>query len=108
MPIDVFDERVVSFSEATKRLPKSARGKKIHVCALYRWAQGGLKSYDGQIVRLETIRVGGTTCTSLEAMQRFFERLSRPIPVIEPSRRTNRQRLLEIKRANEMLDRAGI
>jgi hypothetical protein len=72
--IDVFNETVVSFSEATKRLPSSARGGSIHVCALYRWAQAGLRSYDCQRAWLETIRVGGTTCTSHEALQRFFEK----------------------------------
>ncbi len=38
--------------------------------ALYRWATEGLRG-----VHLETIQVGGTLCTSIEALQRFFERL---------------------------------
>jgi hypothetical protein len=38
---------------------------------LYRWAKRGLRG-----VKLETIRVGGTLCTSLEALQRFCERLT--------------------------------
>ena len=35
------------------------------------WARNGIRG-----VRIETIRVGGTLCTSLEALQRFFDRLS--------------------------------
>jgi hypothetical protein len=30
-------------------------------------------------IRLEVIRVGGTLCTSVEALQRFFERLASPL-----------------------------
>jgi hypothetical protein len=106
MPIDVFNETVVSFSDATKRLPKH-NGTKTNVSTLYRWAQAGLRSHDGQVVWLETIKVGGTTCTSLEALQRFFERLSRPTPEPMPPRRTVRQRMRDIQRAEEVLDRAG-
>jgi hypothetical protein len=107
MSSDVFNETVVSFSQATGRLPRSRTGKSIHISALYRWVQRGLRAYDGQVVRLETIKIGGTTCTSLEAMQRFFERLSRPTPIVAPPMRTNRQRMLAVRRANEELERAG-
>jgi hypothetical protein len=31
-------------------------------------------------VRLETIQVGGTRCTSMEALERFFHRLSTHSP----------------------------
>lgn len=108
MPIDVFNEKVVSLSQATRLLPKPTRGSKTNVSTLYRWAQAGLRSHDGHVVWLETIKVGGTTCTSLEALQRFFERLSRPTPAPMPPRRTIRQREREIQRAEEELDRAGI
>lgn len=38
---------------------------------LHRWATDGLKG-----VRLEVIRIGGTTCTSKSALQRFFNALT--------------------------------
>ena len=38
---------------------------------LFRWASKGLRG-----VRLEVIRIGGTQCTSVEALARFFHRLS--------------------------------
>ena len=40
---------------------------------LYRWSAKGIRG-----VRLETIRVGGSLCTSVQALQRFFDRLSGP------------------------------
>ena len=108
MSIDVFNETVVRLSEATKRLPKSSCGSNMHVCTLYRWAQAGLRRHDGQVVWLETIKVGGATCTSLEALQRFFERLSRPTPAPIPPRKTDRQREREIQQAEEECERLGL
>jgi len=69
--IDLTAETVISLTEATKRLPARREGKRPHVATLYRWASDGYKGF-----RLETIRVGSTLCTSLEALQRFCERLT--------------------------------
>ena len=108
MPIDVFNETVVSFTQAARRLPRrSSKGKRIHVSAMYRWALAGLRSQAGETIRLETIKVGGTTCTSLEALQRFFERLSNQVPIVEVPRPTSRQRLREIQRVEKELEKAG-
>ncbi len=63
--IYIQDEEVVSLTDATKHLPKRRAGKCPHVATLYRWAQQGVRG-----VKLETIQVGGTLCTSLEALQR--------------------------------------
>jgi hypothetical protein len=52
-------------------LPERRRRKKIHSSCFYRWSTTGLRG-----VVLETLQVGGTRCTSREALQRFFERLS--------------------------------
>ena len=66
-------ENVVTLLRAAKSLPELRRGRRPHVSTLYRWASAGVRG-----VRLETMRVGGTLCTSLEALQRFCERLSAP------------------------------
>src|SRR4051812_7397319 len=71
MSVDWTTETVLSLTEAASRLPRRRGSKKPHVATLYRWAQRGLRG-----VRLETIQVGGTLCTSSEALQRFFNRLS--------------------------------
>jgi hypothetical protein len=54
------------------RLPARANGRRVHVSACYRWAMHGCRG-----VLLETICVGGTTYTSVEALQRFAVGLSR-------------------------------
>ncbi|MCH8146942.1 MAG: DUF1580 domain-containing protein [Planctomycetes bacterium] len=69
--INVASERTLSLTEAAKQLPRRRAGKPTHVATVYRWGSRGLRG-----VRLETIQIGGTRCTSVEALQRFFDRLS--------------------------------
>lgn len=73
MTINIRDEDVLTLAEAakSKSLPRRRRRRKPHASTLYRWARHGLRG-----VRLEVIRVGGTLCTSTEALQRFFDRLT--------------------------------
>lgn len=65
-------ETLISLTEAAGRLPRRRAGRPTHPATLYRWASDGFRG-----VRLETIQVGATLCTSLEALERFFEELSR-------------------------------
>jgi len=69
--IDIKKEKVVSFSEACEFLPRRRAGRNPNPATLYNWAKKGIRG-----IRLETIRIGGTLCTSIEALQRFFDRLS--------------------------------
>lgn len=69
--IDSTSETILTLAQAADDLPRRRRGRKTHVSTLYRWATAGCRG-----VRLETIQVGATRCTSREALQRFFERLS--------------------------------
>lgn len=72
--IDHRHEHLLTLAQAAATLPRFS-GKRIHVSTIYRWSSRGLRG-----VRLETLRVGGRMCTSEEALQRFFERLSDPAP----------------------------
>ena len=65
-------ETLLSFPEASRRLPCGRAGRPTHPSTINRWAKAGLRG-----IRLETICVGGSRFTSIEALQRFFERLSR-------------------------------
>jgi hypothetical protein len=108
MSIDVFSETVVTLTEATKRLPKLNESKRLHVTTMYRWVQRGCLSKDGTTVRLETIKIGGTTCTSLEALQRFFDQLNGDTAVRTPRTITSKSRLRQIEAAERELREAGI
>jgi hypothetical protein len=67
-----------------------------------------VRAKDGLVVRLECVKFGGRLCTSREALQRFFDRLSGNQQVVAPPTVTRRQRLRQIKAAEEELRRAGI
>lgn len=69
--IELRNEEIVSLSQAAKLLPFRRAGRPTHASTLWRWATNGIRG-----VRLETIQVGGTRCTSRQALQRFCERLS--------------------------------
>jgi hypothetical protein len=61
----------MSLAVAAAELPRRRRGRKTHVATLYRWAKTGCRG-----VVLETIQIGATKCTSREALERFFEKLT--------------------------------
>jgi hypothetical protein len=69
--IDISLEEIFSLTEATKRLPCRRKGVRPNVATIYRWSQIGCRG-----IRLETISIGATRCTSMEALQRFFDRLT--------------------------------
>ena len=71
MPIDPNSEILISLADAARLLPHRRRGKRPHVSCLYRWTTSGCKN-----VILESIQIGGTRCTSHEALARFFELLT--------------------------------
>ena len=71
MPIDPNSETLVSLSQAGKHLPRRRAGKRPHISCLYRWSTAGCRG-----VVLETIQIGGTRCTSREALHRFFDALT--------------------------------
>lgn len=69
--IDPTQETLLSLTQAAKLLPARRGGKRPHVSCLYRWTTAGCKG-----VALESIQIGGTRCTSKEALGRFFEALT--------------------------------
>jgi hypothetical protein len=73
MPIDLTRETPIPFRVlgAHPNLPTRRGGARIHVSTFHRWRSRGVRG-----VRLEAIRVGGTWCTSMQALQRFFDCLS--------------------------------
>lgn len=95
--IEIDKEKIITFSEATKLLPRRRAGKNPHVSTLYRWAKRGIRG-----ATLETIQVGGTCCTSVEAIQRFFNALNtQPIQISHRDKK-------RVEDAERKLKEAGI
>src|SRR5262245_16771068 len=76
MAIDPTTETLRSFADAPQRLPALRGGKAVHPTTLWRWTTRGVRARSGVIVRLEALKVGGTQCTSDQALARFFRALT--------------------------------
>ena len=81
MAIDIATEKVITLSQARQHVPERRAGKRPDLATMYRWTNKGCRG-----VQLEWLMCGATP-TSLEAMQRFFDRLTE----IEKTKRTPRR-----------------
>ena len=117
---DLLKEECISFAEAARKLPK-VRGKKHpSPSTLWRWAHDGRRCTTGEIARLEYIKVGGTNCTSIQALARFFQRLrgeqppgtqgtpSRPASTKTPGISKQNSPEKRAEQATEILRRRGV
>jgi hypothetical protein len=104
MAIDTLTETLISLADATKVLPARRGGKRPHVSCIYRWTVSGCKG-----IKLESLQVGGTRCTSREALGRFFERLSLSVDpdANRPTVRTPNRRARDVAQAERELNAAG-
>ena len=84
MAIDPLTEKLRSFAEAASRLPALRGGKAVNPSTVWRWTKRGVRARNGVVVRLEAIKVGGTCCTSDEALLRFFRALSENVSESPP------------------------
>jgi hypothetical protein len=76
-------EQIISLSAAAKLLPRLRAGRPVSPATLWRWTTRGVRG-----VCLETIRIGATTATSAEALDRFIAAINdKPIQSISPSKR---------------------
>jgi hypothetical protein len=80
MPIDPATEVLLPLAEAAGRLPRLRGGRAVATSTVWRWARRGVRGRGGALVRLEVLKLGGTCCTSDEALLRFFRTLSADDP----------------------------
>ena len=103
--IDITFEELIPLSQAADELPRRRRGRKTHVSTLYRWATAGCRG-----IILETLQCGATRCTSREALQPFFERLTSGIgshSVTVPTPRSSARRARDGAAAGQNLEKQG-
>lgn len=100
--IDLATEQLVALADVPPLLPRRRGGRRVHLATLHRWCTKGLK---GRV--LESLQVGGTRCTSREALQRFFGALDdEPAPRARSS--TPAQRARDDAEDEAALDRLGV
>lgn len=99
--IDLAAENLTPLRDVPRCLPLRPNGKRLHISAVYRWTLRGIKG-----VVLETVRIGGTTYTSREALQRFSERLTGSAPAQLPPATMTRIRQRQLDQANAAVSKA--
>jgi hypothetical protein len=101
--IDPNSETIVALAHVPKHLPRRRAGKRPHVSCIYRWTTSGCRG-----VILESIQIGGTRCTSKEALARFFHRLTSGDAADAPKVRSVAQRERAAEKAMRDLEQAGV
>lgn len=96
--IDRQTEKLITIPAAARSVPPAG----VHVATVWRWALYGLR--DGR--KLETLRVGGRTYTSAEALERFL-RLDGE-PATAPKKASRKQRERQIAAAEAELAAMGV
>ena len=99
--IDTSTENLIALRDVPRCLPPRSNGKRLHISAVYRWSLRGIRG-----VRLETVKVGGTTYTSREAIQRFSERMSGTEPAAQLINPVSRARQRQLEQANAAVAKA--
>ena len=69
--IDIAKEKLITLNEAAAFWPRARQGKKCHRSTVLRLVLRGRRG-----VKLEAVKVGAGWATSVEAIQRFFDRLT--------------------------------
>jgi hypothetical protein len=88
--IDIRSEKVIRLSDVRNHLPPNAKGRKMDKSVAFRRASKGLRGH-----RLEYLQQGGVRVTSLEAVQRFFKKLTHAAPVADGDQTSRRQQEIE-------------
>ncbi|MBN2562331.1 MAG: DUF1580 domain-containing protein [Phycisphaerae bacterium] len=99
--IDIGAETLIPIREVPRHLPPRPNGKRVHMSACYRWIKRGVRG-----VRLDSIKIGGSTYTSTEALQRFADHLSSgwgEEPKAVPAQTLTRQRQID-KASNRLAE----
>jgi hypothetical protein len=106
--IDLSTETVFSLREAAKVLPPARRGRPVSFQCVLRWVLDGTRAADGQLIKLEALRLGARWVTSRQALQRFAEALTPQASGNQVPTRTPRQRRKAAEKAERELEQLGI
>jgi hypothetical protein len=77
--IDVNSERMITLAQLARRLPCRRGDRPVSPATIHRWRNPGLRG-----VRLACAKIGGIWHTSLEAYQRWVERLTAAAESVDP------------------------
>ena len=96
--IDINKEHLIRIHDVPRRLPRRPTGKQVHISAVYRWIKRGVRG-----VFLESVKIGGSTYTSEEALQRFADQRSNPTAAAASSNILPQSRQKRIEHAAQQI-----
>ena len=88
-------EPLHSLAAVAASLPGHRRNAHVNAATVFRWITRGVRAADGELVRLEAVRLGTAWRTSSEAVARFSARLTsaaQPNDARVPAARSERSR----------------
>lgn len=98
------DATLIAISDVPSFLP-AKQGRRLHISAVYRWMQKGIKG-----IKLDYVTIGGTRFTSPEALQKFAEQITkvRDEPVLLRGHSAIRERQIAMakQQVGRLLNRA--
>ncbi|NLS92124.1 MAG: DUF1580 domain-containing protein [Planctomycetaceae bacterium] len=103
---NLLEEEYLSFAQAARRLPSVREGGSTSQYTVARWALKGLRSDSGEHVLLEKIRIGGRNFTSMEALNRFFDKLNDGPAASKSKKQKSAEE--KVDEAKEILRRRGL
>lgn len=83
-PAETCFEQLLPLAKIARLLPKRRSNRPTHQATLHRWRAHGLKGH-----KLKCIRVGGTWCTTIADVERFFQALTTSNTVAPSPSRTS-------------------
>lgn len=88
------------------KLPGNGKTKRLNPATILRWINDGVRSTEGEVVKLRAVRVGGRWMSTDAWFDEFMGRLSTPtVPVEKPRAPAKRKRAA--KDAGKRLRAAG-
>jgi hypothetical protein len=108
MSIVLANETLLGLGQAARRVPSGRANRPVNPSTIFRCIHDGVKRWDGSVVRLEAVRLGGRWLTSLEALQRFAEAQTPALADPAPTPRTPTARQRASERAAAELAKVGI
>jgi len=99
----LLNETIIFLQDVPRLMPRTPRGRPIHLCTVVRWKDRGLRG-----VKLEAVRLGGRWVTSREALERFVERLTSAASAGGAASETTATVNRRADQAGEVLKREGI
>jgi hypothetical protein len=110
---DLSTERRIGLREAAKLYPSFRNNRPTHISTPLRHITKGVRLANGEVVRLEGARLGGRWTTTIEAVERFMQRLTDaaldvPKDTAATPIRMTRQRRRQLDQVDRQLDTAGL